>query len=241
MAPLQELLSPTFPYMEQEKVQELSFAFGPGGAGQSGSAESVTWKFTNDQGEMLAIGAGTATLSSDHSYGGVERFSERFELLLNALAAVRVPRCDRIGVRYLSIAPSTVGMDRAWRNWFKPELTGWTGSDVIGEGCLTNSISQVQLKHPATGDMAGPPADIQAVVRHGAVPPGTGIPGIPPITVAEASYLLDVDAFVAGSQPFDPTSLTQQFLLLHGEIDRFFFWSLTDDGKTHFGYSDADS
>ncbi len=144
IAPLQELLAPTFPYMQQEKTQEFSFAIGPDG-GQGGAAESVTWKLSNDDGETVSIGAGSASLTSDGSYSGIEKFTEHFALLLDSLAEVRIPRCDRIGVRFLSLAASTPSADRPWREWFRPELTGWTGSDLADQATLVSSISQAQV------------------------------------------------------------------------------------------------
>ena len=35
VAPIQAVLESNFPYMEQEKVQEIAFLFGPAGSGQS--------------------------------------------------------------------------------------------------------------------------------------------------------------------------------------------------------------
>lgn len=234
VAPLQALLQETFPYMEQERFQEISFVVGPSGPEAGGSGESVSWKFTNDAGLLLTIGAGSASLTAGESYSGVEDFTAVFNQLLSALKAARVQRCDRIGVRYLSVAAGLPGDPSAWRRWFNPDLIGWVGSPVVPSESLLMAISQVQLSHPATGDLAGPPADIQAVVRHGAVPAGTSVPGLPPVTVPEASYLVDVDVYVAAAQRFDPDALTRQFTQFHSQIDRFFYWSLSDEGRTHF-------
>ena len=73
------------------------------GAG-AGAAESITWKLTDEIGNLLVIGAGSATLSAGESYTNVDDFSAAFRRLLTALTTVGVPRCDRLGVRYLSIA-----------------------------------------------------------------------------------------------------------------------------------------
>jgi uncharacterized protein (TIGR04255 family) len=234
VAPLQAMLEDTFPYMEQENVQEIAFLVGPAGQAGGSSAESVNWKFTNDSGLLLTIAAGSASLTAAENYTGVEDFAMVFAQLLSALKAARVQRCDRIGVRYLSIAAGLPGDASAWRRWFNPELIGWVGTAVVPSDSLTMAISQVQLSHPATGDLAGSPADIQTVVRHGAVPTGTSVPGLPPVTISEASYLLDIDVFVAATQRFDPDMLASQFRQFHSQIDRFFFWSLSDEGRKHF-------
>ena len=235
IAPLQELLRGTFPYMEQELVQEVSLVVGPAGPAGGAGATSVTWKLTNDAGTLVVVGAGSATLSAGASYVTVEAFADDFERVLLALQSVSVPSCDRLGVRYLSMAPDLPGDDRSWRRWFKPELYGWAGSDVVAEGAIETSVSQVFLRQPPTGDLAGPPADVRAIVRHGAVQAGTDIPGVPPIQVSDSSYLIDLDVYVEGRQRFDPTELLRQFKLFHSQIDRLFHWSLTQEGKEHFG------
>ncbi len=238
VAPLQEALREAFPYMAQERVQEVSLVIGPAGPAGGASAASVTWNLTNDAGTLVVIGAGSATLSAGPSYETVEPFSDDFERMLRALESVGVPRCERLGVRYLSLSPGLPGEDRSWRRWFKPELLGWAGSETVAEAALETSINQVMLRQPPTGDLAGPPADIQATVRHGAVPAGTDVPGIPPLQVPDPSYLLDLDVYVTGHQPFDPAEILKQFEMFRAQIDRFFYWALTPEGAEHFGIVD---
>ena len=235
VAPLQEALQRAFPYMEQERMQEVSLVIGPAGPAGGASAASITWNFTNDAGTLIVIGAGSATLSAGASYTTVEAFADDFERMLRALESVGVPRCDRLGVRYLSLAAGLPGEDRSWRRWFKPELLGWAGSEALAARVLETSINQVMLRQPPTGDLAGPPADVQATVRHGAVPAGTDVPGIPPLQVPNPAYLLDLDVYVAGYQPFDSVEILKQFEMFHEQIDRFFYWSLTPEGADHFG------
>ena len=75
--PLQEALLEAFPYMEQERVQEVSLVAGPAGPAGGASAASVTWKLTNDAGTLVVIGAGSATLSAGASYTTVEALSRQ--------------------------------------------------------------------------------------------------------------------------------------------------------------------
>ena len=224
-----------FPYMEQEVAHEVSLVVGPAGPAAGASEASVTWKLTNDSGTQIVVSAGSASLSAGTSYTTVEAFSADFEHMLNALISVGVPRCDRLGVRYLSLAEDLPGEDRSWRLWFKPELLGWAGTDVIEDGVLETSINQVMLRQPPTGDLSGPPADIQATVRHGAVPAQTQVPSIPPLQIAVPSYLIDLDVYSVGPQRFRPASILEQFEIFHQQIDRFFYWSLTEEGAKHFG------
>ncbi len=235
IAPLQESLREAFPYMEQQRVQEVSLVIGPAGPAGGASAASVTWNLTNDDETLIVIGAGSATLSAGASYTTVEPFAEDFERMLQALRSVGVLRCERLGVRYLSICSSLPGEDRSWRRWFKPELLGWSGTETIVEGTLEASINQVVLRQSPTGDLAELPAEVQATVRHGVVMPGTEVPGIPPLHVSDDSYLLDLDVYMTGHQPFELVKILDQFKMFHTQIDRFFHWTLTTEGAEHFG------
>ena len=236
IAPLQEALREEFPYMEQERVQEFSLVVGPAGpAGGAASSESVTWKLTNDSGALIVIGAGGATLSAGASYTTVDDFSSDFSRMLDALLSVRVPRCDRLGVRYLSLAADLPGETRSWRRWFKPDLLGWPGSEVVAENALETSINQVVLRQLPTGDLPRLADEIQATVRHGAVPAQTEVPGIPPLQVSSPSYLIDLDVYSVVHQKFEPEAILEQFKVFHQQIDNFFYWSLTEEGADHFG------
>ena len=76
-------------------------------------------------------------------------------------------------------------------------------------------------------------------MRHGAVPANTELPGIPPLRIAEPSYFLDLDVYSVGPQPFEPAAILEQFSIFHRQIDRFFYWSLTEEGLEHFGISNV--
>jgi uncharacterized protein (TIGR04255 family) len=61
------------------------------------------------------------------------------------------------------------------------------------------------------------------------------IPGVAPGPIENPAFLLDIDLFVEGHQPFDGEELARQVTLLHDQIDRFFRWSLTPAGEEYFG------
>ncbi len=239
VASLQGLLRADFPYMEQSKVQELGFALGPAGPSAAAS-ETVNWKLTNDTGDLLEIGSGSATVSSGPSYAGVEAFAQTFGLLVGALSKIGIPRCDRIGVRYLSIAESIPTEPTALQRWFRPEVLGWSGSSAVKPERVASSIMQTQLLTPPLEHFDSCPADVQAMVRHGFVPAGTVVAGIPQVSVESAAFIMDIDLFCVGHQPMAPTRLLEQFRAFHSEIDGFFFWSLTSEGCEHFGFEKQD-
>lgn len=241
VAPVQDRLRHLFPYMEQQRVQEFAWQVGPGAPVAAPEVEtSTTWEFTDDDGRLLVLAAGSATLSVGEQYEGIDDFSDRFRQVIEALAAVEaLRRCDRLGVRYLSIAEPPPNDLNAWARWFRPELTGWVASGIVGSRTSVNgSITQTQFASPPVGDLAVCPGDVGGLVRHGFVGPSTAIPGVPPIVTTQSAYLLDVDLFVAGPQRYDVDGLVSQFLALHSQIDRFFKWTLSEEGREYFGYEE---
>ncbi|MHB8618238.1 MAG: TIGR04255 family protein [Chloroflexota bacterium] len=238
VAPLQDRLRNRYPYMTQRQELAVQLGAAPGSRDiAAGIAGAMSWELTDDDGRVLVINVGSVTLSVGNQYAGVEEFAGRFTEIATALAEVEaVRRCDRLGVRYLSVAETPPGDELAWQEWFRPELIGWVAGDVFAEGTtVVAALNQVQLSTPASGALAASAAEVQAAVRHGFVPTGTGLPGVPPLTTSVPSYILDLDMFVEAGQVFDAELLTDQFTLLHAQIDRFFRWTLTVHGEEHFG------
>src|SRR5262249_42771786 len=158
---------------------------GPGPAVASPEVEtSITWEFKDDEDRLMLLAAGSATLSVGEQYLGVDDFADRFRQVIDALAAVEtLRRCDRLGVRYLSLAEPPPGASQAWSDWFKPELTGWIASGILGPDVSVNgSISQTQVVASPSGELAVCPGDVGGAIRNGFVGPNTVVPGVPPIT-----------------------------------------------------------
>lgn len=237
IAAVQDRLEELFPYMNQEQVHQVSLLVGPAGPAAPESQTTHTWRFTDDAGWALALSVDTATLSVGPQYGDFDEFVTRFRAILDALRdGAGVARCDRLGLRYVDIAEVPPGNDGAWREWFRPELTGWPGTTVVGgDTNLITSITQTQLAARPVGELTGPPADVQAIVRHGYIPPNTTVPGILPTQPQSPAYLLDIDLFAEAPQPFDPDELSRQVTMFHDQIDRFFRWALTAEGEAYFG------
>jgi uncharacterized protein (TIGR04255 family) len=233
IAPLQDRLHDHFPYMQQK--EELTVVIGPAGSPPSEAEKALSWQFSDDLGWQLQVGPGVATVLAGPNYEGFEVFADRFRLVLETLGEVEhLRRCDRLGVRYLSVAPLPAGDQDAWTRWFRPELIGWPGSGLLAPSSrLVVSISQSQLASPPVEDFSGMPSDVQGIIRHGVVPAGSAVPGLE-AQLDHDSFLMDLDLFVDGAQPFDPSALHGQFRLLHSQIDRFFHWSLTAEGAEHF-------
>jgi uncharacterized protein (TIGR04255 family) len=237
VAPLQETLRDLFPYMQQKLVQELTVTVG--GANVSApspiSSAALQFEFSNDDGWIFTVAAGGASLTvGGEPYAGVADFEEKFFKVLDSLQrTIGVTRCDRIGVRYLSLVGlSAVGTE--WANWFKPELIGVAHPELVMGRRLEASVTETRIQVPPRGLFEEIGAPISGVIRNGIIPPNSLIAGAPPKQITEASFVLDIDAFCAGLQPFDAQRLADEYRSLHAEIERVFYWTLTEDGKKQF-------
>lgn len=242
IASIQDYLKDSLPYVEGGPVQSLAVEVGPGGM-VSTPTNKVVWKFTGDDAWEFTLEPGAAALSvNGDDYQGIEDFRERFSLVLQALAkSGQVRRCSRIGLRYINAVESMPGDEKAWVRWFKKELLGWVGSDILTTDVRTqSSLTQTQMLVRPSGSLASSPADIQALIRHGVLPAGTEIPVGTEASrnLKQVSYILDVDLFIQAPQRFDPDVIIEQFEALHGQIDAFFRWSLTPEGEQHFEVED---
>jgi uncharacterized protein (TIGR04255 family) len=232
IAPLQESIRDRFPYMEQKDTHEVGFLIGPSGPSEPTRASQRMWEFSDDGGHRLVVQPDRASLTVGESYSGIESFAEVFGRVLESLSSLRIPRCDRLGVRYLSIAEDQPSEPGSWREWFKAELRGL--ADTAHTTSLRALQTQVQLKMSNEDEFSDFPAALQAVVRHGFAPGGSELPGIPPVTLSTNAFFLDLDFYCAGQQRFDAAAILSQFRKLHAQIDGFFYWALTDAGKDYF-------
>jgi uncharacterized protein (TIGR04255 family) len=239
IAPVQDRLASTFPYMEQQQVQQLGLMLGPAGlAGAEGQA-NVQWQFSDDDGRLFTLSPNSASFSVGTQYVGIDDFAARFETILAALAEVeQLRRCDRLGVRYLSVAGETAAGRANWRSWFRPEVVTWVGTDVLSSGSLVSSLTQTDLLATNTDPMFTGVGPVRGLIRSGVVPADAVIQGLPPVKASSTSFIIDLDLFVESPQKFNTKQIHGQFLSLHSEIDRFFLWTLSEEGRKHFGFKE---
>lgn len=238
VSPLQDRLQALFPYMNQQKVGELQVTVGPAGMVPQTSTTTVT-EFSDDEGWRLSIAPGEATLTVGSVYGGVEDLAERFAQTLKALHEdLGIRRCERIGTRFVNVVELAAGEESMWTTWFRPEICGWPiGSNLGADIRLLTTITETRLSRSSALEL---PGEVQALVRHGYVPAGTSIPTLTPEPITQPSFILDLDVFVQAPQRFEPDTLLRQFAEMHSDIETFFFWSLTEAGKDHFGLEFSD-
>lgn len=240
IAAVQDSLSDRYPYL-QAPAPGIELQLGGPGVPAAFSPGAEQFVFSSDDGHSVHVNPSGFTLSVGPGYNGYRDFNERFRELVSLLHdVVRVPRCDRIAVRYLTLAATPPGDDAKWTKWFRPELLGWIGGAYLDDGTqLLNSLNQVQLRSRPQDPFASFPADVAGVIRHGLVPGGSSVNGMPPVAVSSESYVLDFDFFCEHPQAWDQERLMRQFDALHDQMDRFFFWALTDTGAEDFGYEEA--
>lgn len=234
IAPLQERLADLLPYMNQQIVQQVELLVGPAGPA-AGSAQSGTIHvFTDDDGWSLQVTTQSATLTVDGAnYRGVDDFRRRLEAVWVALReAAGVRRCDRLGVRYMDIVQLD-GSD--WADWFRPEIVGVASPELSGD-VLASTLTETRLRSDLSDAFAGQSGHIEGIIRHGVVPAGSLMQGIPPRPIGQPSFILDMDTFVTTPQPFEPERLAEQFSELHANIDKVFHWAITEAGRKQFGY-----
>jgi uncharacterized protein (TIGR04255 family) len=163
----------------------------------------------------------------------VDDFRRRLQTVWAALReAAGVRRCDRLGVRYMDIVQFE-GAD--WAKWFRSEIVGLASPELSGD-VLASSLTETRLRSDLGEAFAGQTGQIEGVIRHGVVPAGSLMQGIPPRPIGQPSFILDMDTFVAAAQPFQPQRLAEQFTELHANIDKVFHWAVTEVGRKQFGY-----
>lgn len=233
ITPIQDQIRQTFPYMGQVQIDQLAFVVGPAGAAAPPqTSRSTSWRFTDDSGWTADVGPSSTSLAVGRSYETVDEMSTRFSLLLRGLhESGGVPRCDRLGVRFIDIVPIAPG--EHWAEWFRPEIVGWIDAPILApDSVLQMSLNQSTLGAPLHAD--GFDLQLQSVIRHGLLPAGTEIPAITPERLDTPGFILDIDVAAIGPQPFDQEALLARSRLLHQNIDSFFRWCLSPQGEAHF-------
>lgn len=226
------------PYLNQQVVQEVTLTVGPAGPAAPSAQSSTLWVFTDDAGWTLQVSVGSATLTVDgEHYRGVADFRQRLERVWTALRDHgQVRRCDRLGVRYLDLVEL---VDDDWARWFRSEVVGLAAPSLSGSS-LGSTLTETRLQVDSAEVLGDADIQIHGVIRHGVIPAGSTLQGVPPRTIARQSFLFDMDVSVAAAERFDPVRLAQHFGSLHAELEKVFHFIITEDGRTHFGYELVD-
>ena len=234
-AAVQAALGKRYPYLAQNVVQQMSLMVGPAGpAAPQQTSQNVVHELTSDDGWTLTLTVSSATLSVGEDYAGVDDFAGRFAEVCAALAATGdIARCDRLGVRYLDVVE--IEDADGWQDWFQPQIVG-VATPALSRDSLLSSLTETRLRKQPDGPFQTLSSPVEGILRHGVVPAGSMLAGVPPRSVPHRIFVFDMDTFVAAPQPFDADTLADQFRALHGEIEKVFHWAVTDQGRARFGY-----
>src|SRR5664280_1580260 len=216
-AAVQAALGKRYPYLAQNVVQQMSLMVGPAGpAAPQQTSQNVVHELTSDDGWTLTLAVSSATLSVGHDYAGVDDFAQRFTELCGALAATGdLPRCDRLGMRYLDVVE--IEDADGWQEWFQPQIVG-VAAPALSQETLLSSLTETRLRKQPDGPFQSLRVPVEGILRHGVVPAGSVLAGVPPRPVQQRTFVFDMDTFVTAPQPFDSEALADQFLALHTAV-----------------------
>ncbi|MFH0943834.1 MAG: TIGR04255 family protein [Planctomycetota bacterium] len=182
-----------------------------------GNPPRTIWSFLDATGVWRASVAGDCLALEVIRSPDLRDFLGRFEVLLRALAEHVAPkRIDRIGIRFIN---RLVGVDLdALTSRMRPEVAGILGSKLVGN--LRQTMTESLFELP---DGAG-----QVLARWGRLPAGaTADPAVIEPS-DEESWVLDIDAFSARSQPFDVRAVAAHTRLLAERGYAMFRWAAND-------------
>ena len=224
VAPFQEAIRKDYPLAEHWATQPFQVQV-PGGEGSQflPMAISRTYRFATADGSWrLSLAADFLSLET-RQYTSRQDFLRRLEQAWSALAVHVAPsHWNRLGVRYVDRIRdeelARVG------ELFRPEMLGLLGSEASGEH-LKQVLAESLVAVPE-GNLA---------IRWGLLPAGrtTDPIGIPP--EEKATYILDLDAFQEGLEPFAPLDLLARTQALSDRIYAFFRWAIQPEFLRTFG------
>lgn len=219
IAPFQEAIRREYPVLRPE--QSRSLVFGP--AGVVDARSSNTWRFDDPKGWRVSLAPEFLSLETTR-YTSRDDFLARFEQVLVALREHVNPHVtDRLGIRYIDRVTGTNLEDLPLL--VRPEIAGVMATRLVKHA--VHAICETVFMLPGGGG--------QLMTRWGLVPPkGTVDPAaVDPID--KASWLLDLDAFMAKTRPFDISGIVSQARGFTERIYTFFRWAVTDEFLRRYG------
>jgi uncharacterized protein (TIGR04255 family) len=219
IAPFQEGIRKAYPILRPEKSQTV--LLGPEGVQvQSGT----TWRFENaDKTWRVSLAPDFLALETTR-YTSRDDFLARLETVLVTLGDRIEPAIvDRVGMRYIDRIKGE--HFEALPDLVRPEIAG-----IVGAG-----VSAV-IHQSMTENLFGlPDGQGHVLARWGLLPPqATFDPGmIEPL--GESSWILDLDAFVEDSIPFDTGVLLGMARGFAERIYSVFRWVVTDEFLRRYG------
>lgn len=222
IASFQEVIRSEYPSLRP--AQNRALVLGPEGLVEK--SESRTWRF-NDASEEWRVTLAPDFLAFETTkYTSRDDFLARFGFVLRALESEIDPQViDRLGIRYVDRVVGDPLSELA--KLVKPEVAG-----VLASGLFEfthQAVCEHLFKLPDEGG--------RLMARWGLLPPNSSVNPAVVEPIDEMSWLLDLDAFLSESRPFDSEALVQETRALAERIYTFFRWTVTDEFLRRYGGS----
>ncbi len=220
IAPFQEDIRAEYPVLRSEQSRSVSV----GENGVLGTHANALWRFQDTEG-MWRVTLARDFLSLDTGgYNSRDDFLLRLELVVKALVShVRPEVIDRLGVRYID---RVTGKDLAdLPRLVRPEVCGIFSSPLAPQA--GHSICEAEFDLP---DKSG-----RLKTRWGLVPSNTTVDPAAIDAVEEASWLLDIDAFLVEQRKLEVGRVLREARGFAERIYSVFRWTVTDEFLRHYG------
>lgn len=220
IASFQEAIRRDYPILRPEHIRGV--VMDP--KGPISTRSTSIWRFQDTEKTWRASLAPDFLALETTQYVSRDDFLQRFEQVLIALRDLIDPQVlDRLGVRYID---RIVGDDlQDISALVRPEVAGIMASP-LAEHAL-HAISEHMFALP---EQSG-----KLLARWGQVPAGGTVDPAAVDAIDAPSWLLDVDAFIEDSSPFDVDAVLRRARDFAERIYAFFRWAVTEDFLRRYG------
>jgi uncharacterized protein (TIGR04255 family) len=218
VAPFQEAIRKKYSVLRKEQTHGV--LVGPSGVAPAKA--HVAWRFSDSEGSWRVSLTPEFLALETTKYVSRADFLERLEFLAGVLDEhVEPGQLDRLGIRYIDrITGGAVDeIDRLVR----PEIRGLAGTEAATH--VIHSISESMFAVE----------DAQILARWGCLPPGATVDPAAVESVAEKSWILDLDMFTTDPSPFQVDRVVARARGFAERIYTVFRWAVTDEFLVRYG------
>lgn len=208
MGAFQEAIRADYPVLRPERVLRL----------HPEALPATIWRFSGTDSDWKVTLAGDFLALETERYTSRSDFLSRLSRALFALEQHVNPRVmDRLGVRYIDRVIGADFLDIS--SLVRPEVSGVLSTPLAGFAQI--SLSEHLFRLPEEEGMV--------TARWGLLPANASVDPSAVEPIAEASWLLDLDAYHAGTRALDVEATVAQARALSERIYALFRWAVRDD------------
>jgi uncharacterized protein (TIGR04255 family) len=217
-------------YPQFDEAREFIITLTADGINQTPASGRVWHLKSADEDWQVSFGAEFLSLHTS-AYISREDFVARFSNVVDLFAAhVPVPRCDRVGVRYINrVELHDIKLDEL-RSLVRSELLGGLAVPLAGVGLATAMNEALYDVSPPTDPTPGLQVELTdgLQARWGLLPAGAQLDvTLQPLAIP--SWVLDLDAFRAAPSIFTKDAVSAHTRELAERAYRFFRWAVTEE------------